>query len=172
MREAPDWKSFQAQKIEVEHLKNVGDILRRDTQTVFPDTSIDEVIRIIDQNDIQRVAVIDDAGKLLGLISDRDLLVFFKQKQEGIWGLLAKVKKTFIQDTCQGDLRQCLIDTKAAAVMTTNLITVQEEMLIEDAIRLMTEKAIKRLPVVDAAGCFKGMISRDSLLRNGFVGAA
>jgi len=171
MREAPDWKSFQAQKIEVEHLKNVGDILRRDTQTVFPDTSIEEVIRVIDQNDIQRVAVVDDAGKLLGLISDRDLLVFFKQKQEGIWGLLAKVKKSFIQNTCQDDLRQCLHNTKAATVMTTNLVTVQEEMLIEDAIRLMTEKAIKRLPVVDSAGRFRGMISRDSLLRTGFVGA-
>jgi CBS-domain-containing membrane protein len=33
---------------------------------------------------------------------------------------------------------------------------------------LMTEKALKRLPVVDADGCFKGMISRDSLLRAGF----
>ncbi|RJP80823.1 MAG: CBS domain-containing protein [Desulfobacteraceae bacterium] len=169
MREAPDWKSFQAQKIEVEHLRNVGDILRRDTRTVSPDTSIEEVIRMIDQNDIQRVAVVDDGGRLLGLISDRDLLVFFKQEQEGIWGLLAKVKKTFVRDDCPGDLHQCLIATKAASVMTTNLITVQEEMLIEDAIRIMTEKAIKRLPVVDDQGRFRGMISRDSLLRAGFV---
>jgi CBS domain-containing protein len=172
MREAPDWKSFQAQKIEVEHLRNVGDILRRDTRTVSPDTSIEEVIRMIDQNDIQRVAVVDAGGRLLGLISDRDLLVFFKQEQEGIWGLLAKVKKTFVRDDCPGDLRQCLIATKAASVMTTNLITVQEEMLIEDAIRIMTEKAIKRLPVVDDQGRFRGMISRDSLLRAGFVGAS
>ena len=172
MREAPDWKSFQAQKVEVEHLKNVGDILRRDTHTVSPDTSIDEVIRVIDQNDIQRVAVVDDADKLLGVISDRDLLVFFKQEQEGIWGLLAKVKKPFIHDACQGDLHQCLLNTKAAAVLSTNLITVQEDLMIEDAIRLMTEKAIKRLPVVDSDGRFKGMISRDSLLRTGFLGTA
>ena len=54
--------------------------------------------------------------------------------------------------------------------MTTDLITVPEDMLIEDAICLMTEKAIKRLPVIDADGRFKGMISRDSLLRTGFLG--
>jgi CBS domain-containing protein len=172
MREAPDWKSFQAQKVEVEHLKNVGDILRRDTHTVFAETSIDEVIRVIDQNDIQRVAVVDHDGKLMGVISDRDLLVFFKQEQEGIWGLLAKVKKPFIQNACQGDLQWCLVNTKAAAVMTTDPITIQEESLIEEAIRLMTEKAIKRLPVVDDEGRFKGMVSRDSLLRTGFLGAA
>lgn len=172
MQETPDWKSFQAQKIEVDQLKNVGDILRRDTQTVSPNTSIDDVIQIIDQNDIQRVAVVDNDGKLMGIISDRDLLVFFKQTQEGIWGLLSRIKKPSRRENpCRDDLQTCLINTTAAAVMTTDLITVPENMLIEDAIRLMTEKAIKRLPVVDADGRFKGMVSRDSLLRAGFAGA-
>ncbi|MFY9941175.1 MAG: DUF190 domain-containing protein [Desulfobacterales bacterium] len=168
MREAPDWKAFQAQKIEVPHLKRVGDILRRDTQTVSPDTPLDEVIRVIDHTDIQRVVVIDDQGKLLGLISDGDLLHFFKPEQEGIWHLLAKIKHPFQQDACRGDLQRCLLETNAAAVMTTDLVTVREETLIEEAIGLMVEKALKRLPVVDAAGRFKGMVSRDSLLRTGF----
>lgn len=172
MREKPDWSSFQAQKIEVDHLKSVADIVRRDTQTVSAETSLDEVIRIIDQNDLQRVAVIDDEDRLLGLISDRDLLRYFKQEEEGIWHLLAKVKQPFQQDACRGNLTQCLAATTAAAVMHSDLITVQEEMLIEEAIRLMTEKALKRLPVVDEAGRFKGMISRDSLLRTGFLGKA
>jgi CBS domain-containing protein len=167
MVEAPDWNAFRAQKIEVLHLKNVADILRRDTQTVLPDASIEEVIRVIDANDIQRVAVVDDEGRLLGLISDRDLLHYFKD-QEGIWQRLTKLKHTPAPDACRGDLRKCLADTKAAAVMNTNLITVREETLVEEAIRLMTEKALKRLPVVDEAGRFKGMISRDSLLRTGF----
>lgn len=173
MREAPDWKSFQARKIEVGDLQNVGDILRRDTQTVSPDTPVDEVIRVIDQNDIQRVAVVGKDGKLLGVISDRDLLVFFKQEQEGIWGLFSRIKNPSAHENpCRGDLQTCLSHTTAAAVMKTDLITVQEEMLIEEAIRLMTQKAIKRLPVVDADGRFKGMISRDSLLRAGFAGMA
>ena len=55
--------------------------------------------------------------------------------------------------------------------MITNLITVREEMLIEEAIGLMIDKGLKRLPVVDAEGRFKGMINRDSLLRTGFGGA-
>lgn len=58
MREAPDWKTFRAQKIEVKHLKCVRDILRRDTHTVSPETPIDKVIRVIDENDIQRVVVV------------------------------------------------------------------------------------------------------------------
>jgi CBS domain-containing protein/PII-like signaling protein len=172
MREKPDLNAFRAQKIEVEHLKYVGDILRRDTHAVSLQTSIEEVIRIIDDNDIQRVAVVDPEGKLLGLISDRDLLRYFKPQQEGIWHMLAKIKHPFKQEACESDLGQCLTETTAGEVMISELIKVREEMLIEEAIGLMIEKGLKRLPVVDDAGCFKGMISRDSLLRTGFSGPA
>ena len=169
MREAPDWNAFRAQKVEVARLRRVGDIVRRDTQTVTAETPLEEVVRIIDRNDLQRVAVLDKEEKLLGLISDRDLLRFFKPAQEGIWGLLARMKQPFTQDACQsGDLQRCLSETQAGDVMTTDLITVREEMLIEEAIGRMIEKGLKRLPVIDAEGRFKGMISRDSLLRTGF----
>jgi CBS domain-containing protein len=168
MREAPDWKAFKAQAVEVDHLKRVKDILRRDTRIVSPETPIEEVIRIIDQNDIQRVAVVDTNGRLMGLISDHDLLSFFKQNHEGIWGLLARVKQAFSSDAHTGDLRNRLADTLAATIMNTDLVTVREETLIEEAIMIMTEKALKRLPVVDEDDRFKGMISRDSLLRTGF----
>lgn len=173
MREAPDWNAFKAQQIEVEQLKRVGDILRRDVHAVSPETPLNEVIRLIDDNDIQRVAVVDDEGMLLGLISDRDLLRYFKPEQEGIWHLLAKVKNPFKQEACRaGDLQQCLAQTTAGVAMTTELITAREEMLIEEAIALMIDKGLKRLPVVDNDRRFKGMISRDSLLRTGFGGPA
>jgi CBS domain-containing protein len=168
MREAPDWNDFRSQRIEVQHLKNVKDILRRDTLTVLPETSLDEVIRVIDRNDIQRMAVVDKDGLLQGLITDRDMLRFFKTRQEGILHLLGKAKHPFKHDPCQGDLGRCLMEKTAGAVMITNLITVREEVLIEEAIGLMIDKGFKRLPVVDAAGRFKGMINRDSLLRTGY----
>ncbi|MDD2604310.1 MAG: DUF190 domain-containing protein [Desulfobacterales bacterium] len=168
MHAAPDWKAFAAQKVEVKNLKQVGDILRRDTQTVGPDTPVSEVIRVIDRDDIQRVAVVDAGGKLLGLISDRDLLRYFKPREAGIWGVLSRLKGVVEKDACTDGLSQCLESTRAADVMTADLITVGEETLIEEAVALITEKSLKRLPVVDADGRFKGMISRDSLLRTGF----
>jgi CBS domain-containing protein len=168
MHAAPDWKAFAAQKVEVKNLKQVGDILRRDTQTVGPDTPVSEVIRVIDRDDIQRVAVVDAGGKLLGLISDRDLLRYFKPREAGIWGVLSRLKGVVEKDACTDGLSQCLESTRAADVMTADLITVGEETLIEEAVALITEKSLKRLPVVDADGRFKGMISRDSLLRAGF----
>lgn len=168
MREAPDWDTFRGQKIEVKNLRIVGDILRRDTHTVSPETTMDKVIRIIDDKDIQRVAVVDVEGKLLGLISDGDLLHYFKPDQNGLRYLFSKITQPFRKDTTLQDLEQKLATTKAGEVMDTEIITIRDGALIEEAIRLMTEKMLKRLPVVDATGRFKGMISRDSLLRTGF----
>jgi CBS domain-containing protein len=170
MREAPDWGDFQAQKIEVGQLKKAGDILRRDTQTVTPDTPIDKVIEIIDQNDLQRVVVVDGEGKLLGLISDGDLLGYFKEEPAGIRRLLSKIAHPRKRDACGENLKKCLITTTAGMVMKPDPVTVREETSIEAAIRLMIDQRLKRLPVVDEAGRFRGMISRDSLLRTGFGG--
>ena len=69
LRECPDWQAFQKQKITVANLRFVSDIMRRDTTTVLPDTPVEEVIRLIDCGDIQRVCVVDQEGYFLGLIS-------------------------------------------------------------------------------------------------------
>ena len=169
MREAPDWPSFHAQKIEVKNLKYVRDIVRRDAHTVLSEEPVSKVIRIIDSNDIQRVVVVNDSGKLEGLISDRDLLRFFQPEEKGFWTLFAK-RKHEVREYCGRDLNDCMEATKARDVMTTELTTIQEHALVEEAVALMTEKGLKRLPVIDEAGVFKGMISRDSLLRTGFGG--
>jgi CBS domain-containing protein len=172
MRETPDWSAFSEQKIEVSDIKRVGDVLRRDTYTVNPETPIEDVIRLIDRRDVQRIAVADSEEKLLGLISDLDLLRYFKSGEKGIWHRLAEKKRSLERDASQDHLQRQLAETPAGKVMTTDLITVREEMRIEEAIGLMTEKGLKRLPVVDESGRFRGMISRDSLLRIGFHGLA
>ena len=66
-------------------------------------------------------------------------------------------------------LHEYLRAKTAGEVMSTNIVTVQEDAPIDEAIRLMLERAIKRLPVVDSEGKYKGMVSRDSLLRAGFA---
>lgn len=166
MREAPDWQAFQAQHISVQHLRTVADIVRRDTRTVTPETTIDQVIRIIDGNDIQMVAVVDDSGRLLGVISDHDLLRYFKPDKTSWQNLFARIAHS-LSSTSPGELGQRLTGTTAKEVMS-EAVTIGEEALIEEAIRLMTEKRLKRLPVIDSRHRFQGMISRDSLLRTGF----
>ncbi len=169
MREAPDWHAFQAQQISLGNLRTVADITRRDTLTVRPDTPVDRVIRLIDSNDLQRVAVVDGDGVLLGLIGDEDLLRSFKPDREGLGYLFSRFARAFGgEEATAHDLKQRIASTTAGDVMHTDPPTARETMLIEDAIRLMTDQRLKRLPVVDEQNRFTGMISRDSLLRTGY----
>jgi len=168
--ETPDWKLMQAQNVVVNGVRPVKDIMRRDTHTVLAGATLEEVMRVIDSNDIQRVAVVDASGKLLGLISDHDLLRLFSGHKVGVWDRIAS-KLTF---TDMGKRHKDVVDQArkktAGEIMKTDLVTIREEAHIDEAVRLMTAKEIKRLPVVDADGKFKGMVSRDSLLRAGTGG--
>jgi CBS domain-containing protein len=165
MRESPDWEAFECRQIKVKNLNTVSDIMRRDTHTVLPETSAEEVVRIIDSNDIQRVAVVDGNGLFLGLISDRDLLTAFSEKTGGIWNFfMSKIPFTERGQRHQ-DVIQCLQSRTAGEIMKTDSDIVKEDTPLHKALTLMTQKALKRLPVIDKDGKFKGMISRDSLLR-------
>jgi CBS domain-containing protein len=145
--------------------------MRRDTCTVFPDTPVEEVIRLIDCNDIQRVCVVDREANFLGLISDRDLLAAFSDRYPGIWNYFVSKIPFTERGRQQAQLREDLRAKTAGEVMNPNIVTVQEDAPINEAIRLMLEKALKRLPVVDSQGKFKGIVSRDALLRAGFASA-
>lgn len=166
---SPDWNSFQKQNIPVGNLRYVSDIMRRDIHTVLPDTPVDEVLNIIDSNDIQRVAVVDQDGIFIGIISDRNLLMAFSDQKEGIWEYFAS-RLPFGQRVHKDrEFSRTLRSKTAAEVMKGAPVTILEDATVDEAIRLMTEKILKRLPVVDGEGRFKGMISRESLLRAGFL---
>lgn len=164
LRACPDWRAFQKQQIAVD-LRSVADIMRRDSYAVLADTPVEEVLHLIGGNDIQRVCVVDKEGHLLGLISDKDLLAAFADASTGVLDyVMSKLSLT------EPGLKPHELRMKTAAeVMNANIITIQEDAPINDAIQLMLKRAIKRLPVVDSQGKFKGMISRDALLRAGFA---
>ena len=169
LRECPDWHAFQKGDVTVDNLRFVADIMRRDNITVFPDTPVEEVIRLIDCNDIQRLVVIDQEGVFLGLISDRDLLAAFSGHHHGIWDYFVNRIPFTERGRRHQDLQKYLQAKTAAEVMKTDIITVREDAPINEAIRLMLERSLKRLPVIDSQGKFKGMVSREALLRTGFA---
>jgi len=168
MRELQEWPA-KAQEIAVETPRIVSDIMRRDTLTVLPETPVEDVIRLIDRTDVQRICVVDKEGNFLGLITDKDLLIAFSERQPGIWDYFVSKIPFTERGKKQRQLQEFLSAKTAAEVMKTDIVTVQEDAPIDEALRLMLQKAIKRLPVVDSQGKLKGIISRDSLLRGAFT---
>jgi CBS domain-containing protein len=166
-REQPDWQEFDRQNIQVENLVRVSDIMRRDTYTVLPETPVMDIIHVIDSTDIQRVAVVDAVGHFLGLISDRDLFSAFSSQAEGLWELFLRNVSTSEKRRKAESVHADIVNKTARDVMNTACMTVLENASIDEAIGIIVSLGVKRLPVLDVEGKFKGLISRDSLLRTG-----
>jgi len=166
-RDTPSWQRMREQHVAVGDVRYVRDIMGRDTHEVAPDAPIEEVVRLIDDSEIQRVAVVDPNRKFLGIVSDRALLAAFSEHRAGFWGFLLG-RYTWAE---LGTRHRALVEfaraKRAADAMQTDLVTVREDTSVDEAIQLMTQHGIKRLPVVDEAGVFRGMVSRDALLRVG-----
>ena len=171
-REVPDWNAFDQQNVQVGNMRRVSDIMRRDTHTVFPETPVMDIIHIIDANDVQRVAVIDDSGRFQGIISDEDLFSAFSEHSEGLWELFVRnlplIEKRNKAEIAHLSNRSSVKNKTARDVMDTKCITVLENACIDEAIGIIVSLGIKRLPVLDGQGRFKGLISRESLLRTGY----
>ena len=167
-REAPDWQKLQERRVHVGNIRFVSEIMQRETRTVTPETPVEEVMRVIDRDDIKRVAVVNSEGRLMGLISDRSLLSAFSGETPGVWEMMSRLVPFSAKAKHAAKIGEKLSGQSAGAVMKPDPITIRENEPIDGAISLMTRHKIKRLPVVDEKGIFKGMISREALLKEGF----
>lgn len=167
-QESPDWKALQEKRVIVEDIRLVSDVMQRDTQTVTSVTPLEEVLRVMDRENVQRVAVTDENDNFKGMISDRDLLAAFSSHPEGIGDYLSRLLSFGEKGRRHRQLQDRLRQERAGDIMQTGLDTVTEETRIDEAIGVMSTKGIKRMPVVDDNGRFRGLVSRDALLRAGF----
>ena len=161
----PDWGDFDRRGIQLGDIATAKDAMRTDTPTLPPSAPVWDAIKLIDTTSINRVAVIDPDGKLLGLVSDKVLMAAFSAHKSGFLDLiLNKLPFTALAHKHTGFLKD-LRDRTVGEIMLTSIFSVQEDDLIDDALLLMVEKKLKRIPVLDRQGRLRGMLTQDSLLR-------
>ena len=136
-------------------------IMTRDVITVTPHTSIEEAAKIMLRTHISGLPVLDDAGKLVGIVSESDFLrrseIGTGRKRPAWLQFLVgpgKAAADFVHERGR----------KVEDVMTESPITVDEETPLEDLVKLMEKKGIKRLPVVSSKGLI-GIVTRSNLLQ-------
>lgn len=137
-------------------------MVNRESTVVHNDTPVMKVLEILRAGNIQRAAVVDQNGLFLGIITDYELLPLFTKHASDVWDYLtAMMDRTKVRPMLDGQLSS----VTAQEVMKKEASVVTEETLFEEAVKMMIDKGLKRIPVVDKAGVYKGMISRDTVLR-------
>jgi len=137
----------------------VHDIMSREVHRVRPDTPLAEAVELLLEKVYRTLPVVDEMGRVVGILTDGDLLK------------RAKLLATSAQrELGQAEIRRELDKIRQSGqivgqVMTANPVTVTPETTITQAVRLMVEHDVKRLPVVDNEDKLLGIVSRVNVLR-------
>ena len=147
---------------------SVAELMYRDAPAVGADARLEEIVQALESSRQRRAVVIDKERRVLGIISDGDLLQRSRHARHP--NLLTRLRSLI---TGQGPHSLDLPDAgeTAADLMTTPAMTITLQTPLADALRLMVQHHIKRLPVVDEEGRLVGLLGRGSLLR-GILGGA
>lgn len=137
------------------------DLMTTSLVTVPPDAPVEAVARVLSDRGISGAPVVDSSGKLLGMVTEGDLMrrlaAVEDRPQSWIAGLFRSAEE-------QAARYARTHGRKARDVMTTDLVTVDEDTPIEHIARIIEEKNIRRVPVV-RDGKLLGVVSRADLLR-------
>ncbi len=137
----------------------VADVMTGMVISVRPEDSFTDLARTLFTAAVRAVPVLDEAGRLLGVVSEADLLVTAERgapDRKGRWWRPRHISR-------HGPASH-VGATTAGALMTTSVVTVGPETTVAQAARRMREDGLSWMPVVDTAGRVVGVLSRSDLL--------
>ncbi len=143
----------------------VKDLMTPNPVTVKPFDLVETVLQRLEDNHVSGLPVVDDDDKVIGVISEADLL--FRERPIKL-PLYLNFLGSFFYLEPPGKFKQQLRKTLGVLVqdvMTANPITVTPDTPIAKAANFMIEKRVNRLPVIDNQGQLVGIITREDLLK-------
>lgn len=142
----------------------VKEIMTSEVVTVSTTDSVEQCAKLLQEYDISGLPVLDEAGKVAGMITEGDLIRRASRvKAPGYLEILGGLiylgsPKKFVDEL------QRAMSLEAGQLMSKNLISIKPEDTIEQAATLMVEKKISRLPVLDENGKLVGIVSRRDIM--------
>ena len=139
------------------------EIMTENVVFVKRDTSLLEIAEIMANNEISGLPVVDEEGKVIGVISEKDFLSRMGAKSS--MEFIARFLKN------KGDITEPILKQKAGDIMTSPALTVNEDTSISEITDIFKAKNINRVPVINEKGKLVGIISRADALQSPFTKA-
>src|SRR5512132_2114694 len=136
----------------------VKDLMTSQVVTVGPATPFKEIVARLAEHRVSAMPVLDDAGLVLGVVSEADLLLKeeFPNPDQDIplfWTRRRRLERAKAAASTARDL------------MSVALVSISPDATVAEAARLMHKANVKRLPVIGEGGRLVGIISRSDLLK-------
>jgi CBS domain-containing protein len=145
--------------------KTVAQVMTHNPIMVNPQTPLKQAIQILAEKQISGLPVVDDMSKLVGIISETDLM----WQETGITPpayIMLLDSVIYLQNpaTYERDLHKALGQT-VGEVMSNNPITIRPDQSLKAAAKIIQDHKVRRLPVVDDAGTVIGILTRGDIIR-------
>ncbi len=118
-------------------MQKVKDLMSRNVKVTSPDKTIEEAAKQMEKGNFGMLPV-ESHGRMIGAISDRDIAI----------RAVAKGRDS---------------DTEVSEIMTKGIVTAFEDDTVADAAKLMSDKKIRRLPVLNANKHLVGIVALGDL---------
>jgi CBS domain-containing protein len=116
--------------------KLARDVMTPDPARCSSNATLDEVAKLMVQNDCGEIPIVDSSDRPIGVITDRDIVCRAVAEGKNPTGHTVET------------------------VMTSPVVTVRADAPIEDVVATMERHQIRRVPVVDDGGCCAGIIAQ------------
>ncbi|MGI5330576.1 CBS domain-containing protein [Actinomadura nitritigenes] len=137
--------------------RTVEDVMTTEVVTVAEDTPFAEIADALAEHRIGAVPVVDDGGRVAGVVTEADLLrkEEFKPDDTGERPLRGRHRHHALAKARAVDAR---------GLMSAPAVTVRPEATVAQAARLLASRGFKAAPVVDESGALRGIVARRDLL--------
>lgn len=130
-----------------------------DVVTVTADMDIYEAGRLMIRNKVSGLPVVDERGRLCGIITQADLLSLAGIPRGHVFN------EVVMRYVLQRPAPQLRTAKKVGDIMTRDVITVSPSTTVKTIASILNKKGIKRVPVVDDEGRVIGIVSRGDIVR-------
>jgi len=143
------------------------DVMVRTFHTLSPKLSIEEAAKLfktaseLEQRRIFGLIVTDQSGRLIGMMSMYDILLFIRPKHVQVWGMMEDINIAGLMEEICSRAKSVLVED----IMTTDLITVTPDTSVMFILDIMITKHIRRIPVIEN-GKVEGIVYISDLFFN------
>lgn len=139
-------------------------IMTRQVLTISPEMSVEELARLLLRKDVTGAVIVDKKGKLLGVVTEGDLIA--KEKNLHLPTVVSLFDAVIYLETSEhfkGELHK-MVATRVEDIYTREPVTINPDTTLADIATLMSEKRIHFLPVMNEESV-EGVVGRRELLR-------
>jgi CBS-domain-containing membrane protein len=146
----------------------VEDIMTSDVVAVQPGTSLVEVAKLLQENKIHSLPVIDEKRRLVGIVTEMDF--FIKDAASAYlpqWiELRGEIKEGNAFSLKEQEKLDYIIDLRVQDIMTAEVVTVKPETYVKELMNIFKETRFKTFPVVDNYGTMVGIVSLVDVIKS------